>query len=124
MRMLEALKLSFPAVVLATLCCLSPLVLVLFGAGVSSFGVLVFTRTLGPYEWVFFLAGALLLIASVWFYLRSKGVCTLSQARVRRNEVVNTLLVVGIVSIVAFIVLYGAVAVIGERLGIWATSGG
>ncbi len=101
MKMLQALKLGFPAVVVATLCCLSPLVLVLFGASVSSFSVSLFTKTLGPYEWVFFLAGALLLGASLWFYFRSKGVCTLDQARARQNEIVNTLLIVGIVSIVA-----------------------
>lgn len=123
MKMVQALKLGFPAVLVATLCCLSPLVLVLFGASVSSFSVLLFTRTLGPYEWAFFATGALLLVASVWLYLRSRGVCSFAEARARRNEVLNTLLVVGIVSIVAFAALYGAIGAIGQGLGIWKAAG-
>lgn len=122
MKMLEAFKVSFPAAVLATLCCLSPLVLVLFGASVSSFSVVLFTRTLGPYEWLFFAAGGLLLVASVWFYFRSKGVCSLSEARARRREIMDAILVVTIMALVAFVALYGAVGAIGQRLGIWPAS--
>jgi hypothetical protein len=122
MRVLEALRLGLPAAIVASLCCLSPLVLVLFGAGLSSFGVRVFTQTLGPYEWMFFLAGVLLLAASTWLHLRGKGVCTLSQARARRNEVLNTLLLVSIVSLITFLALYGVVGAFGQRLGLWASS--
>lgn len=122
MKILQALRVGLPGAVVATLCCLSPLVLVLFGAGASSFSVLLFTRTLAPYEWLFFVAGALLLAASVLVYFRGRGVCTLSEATARRSEVVNTIILVAIVALLAFIALYGAVGAIGQRLGLWTSS--
>ena len=122
MKVLQALKVGLPGAVVATLCCLSPLVLVLCGLGASSFSVVLFTRTLAPYEWLFFVAGALLLAASIVLYFRGRGVCTLSEAKARQGEVVNTIVLVAIVALVSFIALYGAVGAIGQRLGLW-TSG-
>ena len=51
MKIAQVLKLTFPPAVFASLCCLTPLVFVLLGASASSFGVVLFTRILGPYEW-------------------------------------------------------------------------
>ena len=119
MKFTQVFKLSFPAAIVASLCCLSPLVFVLFGASATSFGVLLFTKTLGPYEWVFFLCGAVLFGGSLVVYFRSRGVCTLDQARARRREVLNTALLVTVVALVVFGAVYSAVAVAGHSSGLW-----
>jgi hypothetical protein len=113
------LKLALPSAIVASLCCLSPLVLVLFGASTTSFGVVLFTRNLGPYEWVFFLGGAVLLAGSITLYLRSRDICTLDQVRANRMEVVNTVLLVAVVGLMVFGMVYGAIAIAGHSRGLW-----
>jgi NAD/NADP transhydrogenase beta subunit len=119
MRVTEVLKLSLPAAIVGSLCCLSPLVFVLLGASASSFGVVLFTRTLGPYEWAFFLGGAVLFGGSLIAYFRSRNICTLDQVRARRREVLNTALLVAVAALVIFGLVYGGVAVAGQSLGLW-----
>jgi hypothetical protein len=119
MKIAQALKLTLPSAIVASLCCLSPLVFVLFGASATSFGVVLFTKTLGPYEWAFFLAGAAFLGGSLIAYFRSRDICTLDQVRARRREVVNTALVVGVAAVVLFGMVYGAVTVAGHSVGLW-----
>jgi len=115
----EMLKLTLPSAIVASLCCLSPLVFVLFGASATSFGVVLFTKTLGPYEWAFFLGGLVFLVGSFTVYFRGSDICTLDQARARRREVVNTTLLVGFVALVGFGLVYGAVTVTGHVIGLW-----
>ena len=119
MKIAQVLKLTFPSALVASLCCLTPLVFVLFGASATSFGVVLFTRVLGPYEWAFFLAGGGFLAVSLVIYFRTRGVCTLDQARTRRREVINTILLVAVCGLVVFGALYGAVALGGHAAGLW-----
>lgn len=119
MKIGQMLKLTLPSAIVASLCCLSPLVFVLFGASATSFGVVLFTKTLGPYEWAFFLGGSVFLGGSLAAYFRSRDICTLDQVRARRREVVNTVLLVGLAAVVAFGALYGAVTVAGRTVGLW-----
>ena len=119
MKIAQMLKLTLPSAIVASLCCLSPLVFVLFGASATSFGVVLFTRTLGPYEWAFFLAGSVFLGGSLAAYFRSRDICTLDQVRARRREVVNTALLVGLAALVTFATVYGAVSIGGRSIGLW-----
>lgn len=120
MKILRMLRLSFPAATVASLCCLSPLVLVLLGASASSFGVTLFTRTLGPYEWVFFSTGAAFLVASLIAHFRAQNICTLDQARARQKEVVKTTTLVLVVALIVFGVIFGSVALAGRSLRLWS----
>lgn len=119
MKFVEMVRLALPSAIVASLCCLSPLVFVLFGASVTSFGVVLFTRTLGPYEWAFFLAGLAAFAASLTIYFRSRNICTLDQVRARRREVINTALLGGVVAAIVFAVIYGSVGATGHSMGLW-----
>jgi len=120
MKIAQVLKMSFPSALVASLCCLSPLVLVLLGASATSFGVVLFTKTLVPYEWGFFLAGVLFLAGSLTSYFRSRGICTIDQVRARRNEVINATLLVVLTTVVVFGIVEGAVTIAGQSLGLWS----
>lgn len=121
MKIGTLLKISGPTVLLASLCCLTPVVLVLLGASVSSFGVMLFTRTLGPHEWIFGVTGLLFLAGSLTVYFRSVGICTLDQAKARRNEIVNATLLAAITSVIGYGVWYfGIVGYAGKLLHLWA----
>lgn len=119
MKIWRALALGLPSAIVASLCCLSPLVFVLMGASATSFGVALFTRTLGPYEWVFFAVGFLSLAGSLVLHFRGQGVCTLDAVRARRREIVNATLLAVVVALVSFFLLYGAVSVVGHARGLW-----
>lgn len=119
MKIGHLLKLSLPAAIVASLCCLSPLVFVLLGASATSFGVVLFTKTLGPYEWAFFLGGLAFLGGSLTAYFRGRNICTVDQALARRREVANTALLVGVAALGAFGVLYGGVTLAGHAIALW-----
>jgi len=114
------LKITALPVLFAGLCCFSPIVLFLLG--VSSLTVASsFADTLyGEYKWYFRLAGLLVLAIALFIYFRKKGVCTIDQAKRRRTEIINTILVSLFVSIVAYILwLYVVVHYWGVFLGLW-----
>jgi len=108
-------------VVAASLCCLSPVILVLLGLSTVSFAGSLADTLYGDYKWVFRIVGFLLLVASLILYFRRKGVCTLDQAKRHRNEIVNVVLVTLISGIAGyFFFLYIVVEYIGKWLHIWS----
>jgi hypothetical protein len=120
MKIATLVKISGPPVLIASLCCLTPVVLVLLGASVGSFGVVLFTKTLGPYEWVFTGLGVIALAASLVVHFRSRGICTLDQAKARRNELINGTLLALIASAIGYSVWYfGVVGFAGKALRLW-----
>jgi len=48
----------------------------------------------GTYKWVFRAVGLLSLLGALWWYFRSKGICTLDQAKRQRKKIINTVLLV------------------------------
>lgn len=117
----ELIKISSFPVVIVSLCCLSPLVLVLFGLSTVSFASSLSDTLYGDYKWIFRGVGLILLTFSILLYLRrSKKICTLKQAKRRLNEVVNTILLVLIVGVFGYMFfLYVVVHYAGVFLGIW-----
>ncbi len=71
------------------LCCLAPIVMVSFGittvAIANNWGNLLY----GEYKWEFRIAGLALMAITLVLHLRSRGVCTLDQARRERNRIIN-----------------------------------
>jgi len=117
----ESLKISSIPVVFASLCCLAPVVLVLVGVSTVSFAASLADTFYGDYKWYFRLAGLVSLIVALVIYLRRKGVCTLDEAKKRRNEIFNIValsLIAGVVGYIFF--LYVVVHYIGVFIGLWS----
>lgn len=117
----DILKITGIPVVLASLCCLSPLILVLLGLSTVSFASSLADTFYGDYKWVFRGVGLLLLIITTVMYLRrKKGICTIDDIKKHRREVVNTTLLILITSIIIYVFfLYVVVHYAGVPLGIW-----
>jgi amino acid transporter len=116
----EVFKITWIPVLFASLCCLAPVVLVLFGLSTVAFAASLADSLYGDYKWVFRGLGFLLLTGSLFYYFWNRGICTIDQAVKQRRKIVNTILVVLIVAIIAYILwLYVIVEVIGIVLGIW-----
>ncbi len=112
---------SSAPVIIASLCCLSPVILVLLGISTVGFAASLADQLYGEWKWYFRVAGLIALIVAIVFYLRrSKGVCTFGQFKRRRNEVINIVAIFLIVGVVGYILfLYVFVHIIGALLGLW-----
>lgn len=115
------LKITGIPVVVASLCCLMPVVIVLFGLGSVSLAASLADTLYGTYAWVFRIAGlALLGLSIVWYLRREKGICTLDEAKRRRNEILNIVGIAITVGVVGyFFWLYVVVEYAGKWLNIW-----
>ncbi len=121
MKIKEALKIGSIPAIIASLCCLSPVILVLLGLSTASFASSLADNLYGNYKWVFRAVGLILLILSLIFYFRrTKGICSIDEAKKRRQEIINislTVLIVGVVLYVFF--LYVVVHYAGVGLDLW-----
>jgi hypothetical protein len=121
MKLKEILRLTSIPVIGASLCCLSPVIVVLLGLGSVTFAGTLADTLYGEYKWVFRSIGLVLLALALVWHFRSKGVCTLDQARRKKNEILNTVLVAVFAGIIGYIVfLYVIVHYIGVWMGLWA----
>ncbi len=96
------LVISGLAALIGGLCCLTPIVLVLLGlasvAAAADLGNVLY----GDYRWAFRIVALAFVGAALVVYFLRRGICTLDQARRERNQILNTLLVV----LVAFVGAY------------------
>ncbi|MCA9363511.1 hypothetical protein KC851_04295 [Candidatus Kaiserbacteria bacterium] len=117
----EILKISSIPVVLASMCCLSPVILVLLGVSTVSFASSLADTFYGDYKWIFRGVGLLALLGSLYLYLsRKKGICTIDEAKRRRNEIINYVAITLIVGVLGYIFfLYVVVHYIGVWLNLW-----
>jgi peptide methionine sulfoxide reductase msrA/msrB len=125
MKFKEILKISSLPVIVASLCCLSPVILVLLGIGTVSFASTLADTLYGDYKWVFRVIGLIALVVALIFYFRrQKGICTIDEAKKRRNEIINITAVSVIVAVVGYIFfLYVVVHYVGVGLNIWKDYG-
>lgn len=120
MNVKEIFKIASLPVLLASMCCLSPVILVLLGASTVTVAASLTDVLYGQYKWVFRVLGLLLLAGSIFFYFRRQGVCTLDQAKRERNRIVNVVLTTLIVGILGYLFfLYVVVHYLGVWLHIW-----
>jgi hypothetical protein len=114
------LQISALPVVFASMCCLSPVILVLLGISTASFAGSLASTLYGTYHWAFRGFGLLCLVASLVFYFRRQNVCTFDDVVRRRNEIINMLaltLIAGVLGYLFF--LYVVVEYAGKWLGVW-----
>lgn len=120
-KLKEILKISSIPVILASMCCLSPIILVLIGVSTISFASSLADTFYGDYKWWFRGVGLFTLLGSLYFYLkRTKGICTVDEAKKRRNEIINYLaltLIAGVLGYIFF--LYIVVHYLGVWLKLW-----
>lgn len=118
----EALKITSIPVLVASLCCLSPVLLFLLGLSTASFATSLADIFYGTYAWHFRIAGILALVGAIVYYLRQKkGICTLDEVKRRRNEIINIVLLTGIVGVAGYLFfLYVVVHYIGVFQKLWA----
>ncbi len=121
-RLKEALKISGLPIVLASLCCLSPAILVLLGISTASFASSLADTFYGDYKWAFRALGLVTLMGSIAFYFyKKKGVCTIDAAKRQRNEIINTIALSFVIGTLGYIFfLYVVVHYLGVWLKIWA----
>jgi hypothetical protein len=104
----------------ASFCCLTPIVLVLFGLSSVAFATSLGLTLYGEWKWAFRGVGLLLLVIGLVIYFRSKGICTIDQVKKRRNEIINKILLALIVAVLSYIIfLYVILHYIGVWLNIW-----
>lgn len=116
----KIIQLTGLPVLLASLCCLAPVILVMLGLSTTSFALSLSDTLYYDYRWAFRILGLITLAGSLWFYFRKQGICTLDDVKRHRNKVINTLMLVLVVSVSAYIVwLYFIVDWFGILLGIW-----
>lgn len=120
MKLKEILRITWLPVVGASLCCLSPVILVLLGLSTVTFASSLADTFYGEYKWWFRASGLLLLLISLVLYYRKKGVCTLDQAKKRKNEIINTVVLTLIAGVLGYMFfLYVVVHYIGVWLDLW-----
>ncbi len=122
MKFKELFKLTGIPVVVASLCCLSPLILVLLGLSTVSFASSLADVFYGDYKWAFRAVGAILLLITLLYHFRKKkGICTLNAAKRHRREIINTVLLASITGVLGYIFfLYVVVHYAGVWLGLWS----
>ena len=120
----DAFKLSAIPVVIASLCCLSPIVIVLAGLGTVSFASSLADTLYGDYKWVFRGVGLLLLLIATIIYLRrAKGICTIDDVVRRRNEIINIVALTLAIGIAGYFFFpYVVVHYAGAFLGLWSAT--
>lgn len=121
MNIKSVLKLTGIPVLVASLCCLSPLILVMLGLSTVTVASTLADNLYGTYKWVFRSIGLILLIMTAVLYLRrEKNICTLDQAKRRRNEVINVLALTVTVGVLGYLFfLYVVVHYVGVLYDIW-----
>ena len=120
-KLKEILKITSLPVLFASLCCLSPIVLLLFGFGTVGYLASLTDILYGQYKWLFRSFGLILLAISLIMYFRKKKICTVDQVKKRRNEIINTALIVLISAVLFYIVwLYVILHYWGVFLNLWS----
>lgn len=121
MNIKELLTIVRLPVIVASLCCLSPVILVTLGLASASFAASLANIFYGTYKWYFRSTGLVLLtISLIAYFRRKKGICTIDEAVRRKNEIINTIalsLIAGILGYIFF--LYVVVHYAGVALSIW-----
>lgn len=116
----EILKITWLPVLFASLCCLSPIVLLLFWLWSLSFVSSLADTLYWDYKWYFRLFWLFLLTISLFLYFRKKWICTLDQVKREKNKIINTILISLIAWILWYIFfLYVVVHYIWVYLNIW-----
>lgn len=111
------------ASVIASLCCVTPIVLVLLGLSSVTFAASLGNLLYGEYKWLFRLIGLVALLIAIYFYFRRKGICTFDQYKRNRNKVINVVSLTVITAVLMYLFFnYVILEVIGVKLNLWSSA--
>ena len=108
------------ASVISSLCCLPPVIMVLFGlSSISAAAAFGDSLYFGPARWIFYGASFLFLGLGLAFYFRRQGICNLDDARRQQTRILNTGLLVLAASVAGYLFLtYVILEIVGIQLGL------
>jgi hypothetical protein len=113
-------KLGGIGAVIGSLCCITPIVVVLFGLGSVSFAAALGNTLYFQYRWAFLIPAFAFIIAGLVVYFRNKGICSLDQAKRNKKRIINITLITIFGAIAIYLVFnYVILEYIGYWLGIW-----
>jgi len=123
-------KLVASSSIIASMCCLPSVVLVMFGIATVSTGAAISdTLYFGEdgYSWfrpLMLTIASITVITGLVFYFRNQGICTMDQAKRQRRKIINTSILVIIVSYFSYLILnYVILTEIGILFGLpWESS--
>lgn len=119
-KLKDSLKIATVPVLFASLCCLSPLLLLVFGIASVSVAASMADVFYGTYKWAFRGVGLLLLIIGIIMHFRKKNICTFDEVKKQRTHIINTVLLTLFFGIFGYIFfLYVVVHYWGVFLGVW-----
>ncbi len=88
---------------IGALCCLAPIMLVLFGLASVSAAASLGNVLFGEYAWAFRLAALIFLAVGLIGYFRKRGICSLDEARRQRTRLLNMTLLVLLTSTAIYV---------------------
>ncbi len=95
--------LSSAAGIIGGLCCLTPIVLVLFGLASVSAAASLGNMLYGDYRWLFRILALIFVGIGLAVYFRRLGICTLDAVKRERNRLINVSLLALLVTLGAYI---------------------
>jgi hypothetical protein len=123
-------KLVASSSIIASMCCLPSVVLVMFGIATVSTGAAI-SDTLywgeDGYSWfrpLMLTIASITVITGLVFYFRNQGICTMDQAKRQRRKIINTSILVIIISYLSYLIInYVILTEIGILFGLpWESS--
>jgi len=112
----EIFKITGIPVLFASLCCLSPIILVLFGLSTVAYAASLSDLLYGQYKWWFRFLGLILLTISLIVYFRRKKICTFDDVKRHKTKIINTV-IISLVGAIAFYIIW--LYVIVHYWGVW-----
>jgi hypothetical protein len=106
---------------LGGLCCFTPVVLVLLGISSVTFAISLTDVLYGQYVWIFRgMALLFLSIGLIWYFYKKENICSLEEAKKKKQLIINFTLTAIIIMTIAYIIwLYVIVEILGLALGLW-----
>jgi len=116
----DVFKLTWIPILVASLCCIAPIVLVLLGISTLTFAISLTDLLDVQYRWLFILVAIIVFVIGLVIYFRKRGICTLDQLKRRRNEVINKVIITLVFGILTYyIFFYVILGIIGKSLRLW-----
>lgn len=116
----NAFKIASIPVIFASLCCLSPILLLIFGIAGVSVAASLADVFYGTYKWAFRGVGLMLLVIGLIFHFRRQKICTFDEVKKQRTKIINMVLMTVCIAVIGYIFfLYVVVHYWGVFLGVW-----
>ena len=93
----QPIRTGILSTIIASMCCIGPLILVLLGLGSLGLGT-----AMGKYHWVFLMGGVLLILFSWRTYFREKKRCNSKECRMENKKTTLITLIIATIIILSF----------------------